>query len=649
MKIKLSILFTLVLLCLISSSHALTAKGEHDQAYYHYMMGAMKENQRDYTGAIAEYREALKYDPEASDIFARLASLYAQTDRLDEAVQDATKAIQSNPDNEEAHRMLGQVFMQKLYTGDGSPENVGKATKEFEEVLRIDPDDDNAMLTLAQLYMQGKQPEKAADVLSKYVGSNPDSPSAIMSLASAYQQMNQPKKALEYMMKYLDANPDNIYVLQQAADMQLKAGDAKKALDLQKHAYEIEPDNQGIIRGYVDLLLRNHQPAEVVKIVQPLVKDDPDDVEWTTLLARGLSGTGESDRAESLMKDLIAKHPAFDTRLALVQIYEDSKKFDDANGLLRVMLADLETDMSMKDSDKITSRAVIYSHLGYSTQQKKEYEKAIEYYQKARQYVPDTDTNRLDFYIALNYRNLKNWDKAIETSNNIVQKDPNDTDTWELLSLIYEEKGDHDNSDRVLKHLIDTHPDTSTYKVLKAERMQQRQKYEDSIEYLKELVPQFPKDTQVLFLLGAGLERLKRYDESEEYFKQSLALDPDDPNTLNYLGYMLVDRGVRLEEGLGYIKRALDEDKDNGAFLDSLGWAYFKLNQLDLAEDNLRQAEQKLDDNPVVHDHLGDLYFKQGKFRDALDHWKQALQLKNNEIDPDLIQKKIDDTSKRLK
>ncbi len=141
---------------------------------------------------------------------------------------------------------------------------------------------------------------------------------------------------------------------------------------------------------------------------------------------------------------------------------------------------------------------------------------------------------------------------------------------------------------------------------------------------------------------------MKDYDNAEEYFKQTISLNPDNANALNYLGYMLIDRGVRIEEAISYIKRALQIDRDNGAYLDSLGWGYFKLNKLDLAEDNLRMALQRLEDNAVVHDHMGYLYFKLGKFRDAIQHWEIALKSKSNEIDPQYIQKKIDDTKNRM-
>ena len=278
----------------------------------------------------------------------------------------------------------------------------------------------------------------------------------------------------------------------------------------------------------------------------------------------------------------------------------------------------------------------------------KNYAEAIESYRKARIHVDPEEAGRIDFYIALNLRNQKKYTEAIEILNGVLKQDANDTDAWELLSLIYEEQNDHENSDRVINHLIETYPDNITYKLLKAERFQQRQKHEDSLVYLKQILPEYPDNDQLLFLMGAASERLKRIDEAEEYFKKAITANPQNANALNYLGYMLIDNGIRIEESLEYIKRALELDSDNGAFLDSLGWGYFKLNQLDLAEDNLRMALERLEDNGVVHDHLGDLYFKQGKFREAISHWQNAIKNKSAEIDEAYIQKKIEDTKARL-
>jgi tetratricopeptide (TPR) repeat protein len=95
--------------------------------------------------------------------------------------------------------------------------------------------------------------------------------------------------------------------------------------------------------------------------------------------------------------------------------------------------------------------------------------------------------------------------------------------------------------------------------------------------------------------------------------------------TLNYLGYMLADKGIRLPEALKLIRKAVDLEPTNGAYLDSLGWAYFKLGQYEEAEENLRKAVERDQTDPTVHDHLGELYEKTGRIRLAAAQWELSL------------------------
>jgi tetratricopeptide (TPR) repeat protein len=95
--------------------------------------------------------------------------------------------------------------------------------------------------------------------------------------------------------------------------------------------------------------------------------------------------------------------------------------------------------------------------------------------------------------------------------------------------------------------------------------------------------------------------------------------------TLNYLGYMLADKGIRLTEALKLIRKAVELEPMNGAYLDSLGWTYFKMGQYELAEDNLRHAVERDQTDPTVHDHLGDLYEKTGRIRLAAAQWELSL------------------------
>jgi tetratricopeptide (TPR) repeat protein len=134
-----------------------------------------------------------------------------------------------------------------------------------------------------------------------------------------------------------------------------------------------------------------------------------------------------------------------------------------------------------------------------------------------------------------------------------------------------------------------------------------------------------------------------------------LASDPEHASALNYLGYMLADQNQKLEEALGYIKHAVDLDPANGAYLDSLGWAYFRLGKYEQAEDNLLKASQKINSDPTVLDHLGDLYQKTGRLKLAANDWERALTEWNRsiaaEVDPadvSRVQKKLDSAKMKL-
>jgi tetratricopeptide (TPR) repeat protein len=104
---------------------------------------------------------------------------------------------------------------------------------------------------------------------------------------------------------------------------------------------------------------------------------------------------------------------------------------------------------------------------------------------------------------------------------------------------------------------------------------------------------------------------------------------------MNYLGYMWADKGVNLDEAQRLITQALEIEPDNGAYLDSLGWVYFKQGKYADALAQLRKAEGKLKEpDPTVFEHLGDVLDKLGQREEAVGYWKKAAELdpKNEEL-----------------
>jgi tetratricopeptide (TPR) repeat protein len=129
----------------------------------------------------------------------------------------------------------------------------------------------------------------------------------------------------------------------------------------------------------------------------------------------------------------------------------------------------------------------------------------------------------------------------------------------------------------------------------------------------------------VWFKRGAMFERQKNTAAAETEFRKVLAVMPDNPATLNYLGYMLTDRNLRLPEALAMIQKALERDPNNGAYLDSLGWAYYHLGRFPEAEDAMRRSVELTPHDPTMRDHYAEVLFKQSKVREAIAQWEISL------------------------
>src|SRR5262249_4251986 len=128
-----------------------------------------------------------------------------------------------------------------------------------------------------------------------------------------------------------------------------------------------------------------------------------------------------------------------------------------------------------------------------------------------------------------------------------------------------------------------------------------------------------------------------------------IARDPKNAAALNYLGYMLAERGERLDESVGYVKQALAIEPDNGSYLDSLGWAYFKADKLDLAEGNLKRPADQLQTNSVGPDHYGEALLRLGRYDEAIAAFPRALSGDGDSIDRGDIDRKIRAARQKLK
>jgi len=240
----------------------------------------------------------------------------------------------------------------------------------------------------------------------------------------------------------------------------------------------------------------------------------------------------------------------------------------------------------------------------------------------------DDATSRAYQQMIETYRDNRQWKEATEVAQEAAKKLPNDRGLRMVLASQEADMGQPDKAIAEVKSLLTGKSEDREVYVALAQMYSRLRRWKDAEDAIASALKVSNKQEEkdyVNFVAGSIYERQKKYEQAEELFRQVIANDPKNATALNYLGYMMADRGVRLEEALNYIKRAISLDPQNGAYLDSLGWAYFKLGKYDLAEENLRKAVEKSNDDPTIHDHLADVYQKTGRLKMAIAHWERAL------------------------
>lgn len=180
-----------------------------------------------------------------------------------------------------------------------------------------------------------------------------------------------------------------------------------------------------------------------------------------------------------------------------------------------------------------------------------------------------------------------------------------------------------------------------------AESQRRQKDYAGALVTVQKLRTAFPDRSAFVLMHAQILDESGRFPDAEKELRALLERSPDDANALNSLGYMLAERGERLDEAVTLLKRALAREPGNPSYLDSLGWAFFRQGRLELADPPLTEAAEKSPENSVIQDHLGDLRFRQQRFAEAVVAWERALAGDGESIDRPAIEKKLRDARAR--
>jgi tetratricopeptide (TPR) repeat protein len=642
-----------------------TAQSDKAAAYYNYSLGhlyselaAAYGNRGEYFSKAADaYRAALKADPSATFIAEELSDLYIQSGRLREAVLDAEEALKQNPNDLNSRRLLARIYTHLIgdsQTNQIDADMVKKAIEQYQKITETDPKDIDSWIMLGRLQKALMNSTEAMAAYKKALELDADNEDAMTGLATVYADLGDNKAAAEMLRKVADKDP-NPRSLTSLAGVYEQLKDYSLAAEMLRRALDQQPGNSELKAALAEDLLFSNQLDDALKLYQEIAAEDPKDVKAQlriSLIYRQKQDFAKAREAADKAKEIDAND--LEVQYNDVNLLEAEGKIPDAIKTLKGIL-DATAKKSYSAAEK-GSRGNQLRNLGELERTIEQYTAAVDAFHQAAD-VDSDNAGTFEAEIIETYREAKDYPKAESEADAAVKKFPKDRTVSETRSSVLSDLGKTDQAVTEVRRLMDGKNDREVDLALadiyeKAKNFTEMGKVLDAAESLSKT----SEEKQTLaFRRGAMYERMKNYPSAEAEFRKVLDMNPDNDSALNYLGYMLADRNVRLEEARDLVSKAVAREPNSGAYLDSLGWVYFRMNKLPEAEDKLREALRYMSRDPTVHDHLAEVYFKEGKIREAIAQWQSSVREYQAGPPSDMdhaelakVQKKLEDAKVRL-
>jgi tetratricopeptide (TPR) repeat protein len=644
------------------------AKNTRAAAYYHATLGHLySELAAQYGGhseflakAIENYKLAMKEDPGTAYLPQELAELYLQSGQIRTAISDFEEVLKRSPDDLGARRILARFYAARVNQSSQQQQHLNEemlkaAIAQYDKIGEMAPDDLDNWLMLGRLQKLANNSLAAEKAYQKALGLDPESEEGLTGLALVYADQGLNEKASLLLKRVSDKSP-SLRTLTALAATYEQMKDFKGAAEAYRRALDLNRDNTDLKRAYAQSLFTGEDYDTALKVFEEIAAEEPGDL----LSMLRLSQIYREKRDFPKAREYANKASALDAgnievRYNEVSVYEAEGKLADAIKTLKEVLGGMpkRTD----SPEERHNRTFLLERLAFLYRNSDQTELSVATFREIAEVDPDSGA-KVGAQIIDTYRAGKDFSSAAREAAASSKRYPNDRLIKLMTGNVQADLGQSKEAEATLKSLLNGKNDRDIWIALAQiyEKSKNWTAMAQAIDQAEKLSESADEKETITFLRGAMFERMKHYDEAEAEFRNVLKMNPNSASALNYLGYMLADRNVRLNEALDMIRKAVDQEPTNSAFLDSLGWVYYRMNKLEEAEDNLRRSLQQYGNrDATVYDHLGDVCLSRNELKDAIKEWERSIKewqsAPPSEADPAeiaKIQKKLEKARVRL-
>lgn len=598
------------------------------------------------------FLQAAELNPSLSEAYTALAEIAmgSQPRDTEEAVRLAELAVRVNANSFGARRLLGRLYAQKSRVGTAQFDaDAGRrAIEEWRHVVRLDPRNAEAWAYLSELYEKTSNTDETINSLRGWLSSSPSL---------------DPRFAPENASLRLGA-------------MLLKAGRTRESIETISAVVADEPTNTTA----VELLRQSVDEADAesgkaaIDALRQAVAANPTNLSLITLLARVHANAGDLGEAGRILRDSANRFLPHDRVSAaslhiefgdlLVSADRTNESIEAYESAFRVR--GLDNAMTLSDDEREFAAHVFEKMIQVhkTADQQKRARLVIE---RARRLLGKDDLFADRQLISL-LRETGKRSAAIKVVRSVRQRVPGDQGLLRLEATLLAETGRVDEGVALIRKSMSVPPpvpqqspsqtgvgsesitlevpafDAFSNHLFISNLYTQANRGREAIDAANEAIKaaRGAERKQIARLTLATAQQMAGdVAAAEATLRELLKETPGNPIALNNLGYFLLERNERIDEAFDLIQQAVKIDPTNPSYLDSLGWAYFKLGKLPEAEKNLRQALRYDFSSGTIHEHLGDVYQKQGKTEMAKSAWSRAASLFSDAADVSRVKKKL--------